>query len=513
MCRGRQWQPNPKHGFFSLTMKQPYPYQEDLIRETSKALVKHRSVILQAPTGAGKTVIMANMIARGLAKGNTFLVISETRKIYRQLVNEFGAVEINSQVKSLYVKPGQCYVAMAQTLKRRPVILDQFKRMEMSLVVMADECHINTMTPILAELNKSFTIGLTATPFYKFAKHLPDIYNHLIHGPQVEDLIQSKNLCDYKHIARTRGDLSLLEMRNGEYTESSQERVFNSTAVYDGLFEDLRNIQFKKCIIFVASIKSAEDLNSRLNEEGFNSVRFHSELQNGEYELAKFTTLNEANILVTIRSLSKGWDHKPIDLVVLNHKTTSTSLYLQEIGRGSRVVTGEKYFFTVLDYGDNWKQHGLYFENRDFTELWNKVPKKKRLSEGVSPVKLCPTCDSILASGVRTCKYCGFIFPIEEKPLEVGELIEITQDYSTLAGKKLSDLDPYQLSVYVKTLNKKTFGARVARAQEQKNPGFLQQYANHMGYKPTWVDFQLRMIGEEPIEFADLTIRGTFKAA
>lgn len=487
-------------------IKQPYPYQEDLIKETSRALVDHRSVILQAPTGAGKTIIMLNMIARGLQKGRTFLVISETRKIYRQLVNEFDGIEINSNVKSLFIVKGKCYVAMAQTLKRRPVILEQFKRLGADLITMADEAHINTMTPILSELNQSYTIGLTATPIYKYAKHLPEIYNHLIHGPQVEDLIQLKKLCDYKHIARTQADLSLLELRNGEYSESSQEKVFTSKAVYDGLFDDLRTIQFNKAIIFVASIKAADNLTSRLLDAEFNATCFHSGLPNGEFELAKFTKLNTANILVTIRSLSKGWDFPPIDLVVLNHKTTSTSLYIQEIGRGSRVIPGVKHNFTCLDYGDNWKQHGLYFENRDFTKLWDQVPKKPK-EKGVAPIKCCPKCEALVASGIRICPYCKEEFPVTKAELEMGELIEITQHYSQLAGRKLSELTPHELSIYIKTLNKKPFGARIARAMEQTQPGYLKDYAKHMGYKSSWVDFQLGMIGEEPIEFADLVIK------
>lgn len=493
-------------------IKQPYPYQEDLIKETSRALVEHKSVILQAPTGAGKTIIMLNMIHRGLQKGRTFLVISETRKIYRQLVNEFNGVEINSKVKSLYIQPGKCYVAMAQTLKRRPVILEQFARLGSDLITMADEAHINTMTPILTALDKSYKIGLTATPIYKFAKHLPLIYNHLIHGPQVEDLINLKKLCDYKHIARTSADLSLLELRNGEYTESSQDKVFTSKAVYDGLFDDLRTIPFKKAIIFVASIKSANDLTARLVEAGFAATCFHSDLPHGEYELAKFTQLHLANILVTIRSLSKGWDYPAIDLVVLNHKTTSTSLYIQEIGRGSRIVAGSKYHFTCLDYGDNWKTHGLYFENRDFTKLWNQAPKKEK-EKGVAPIKCCPKCEALVASMVRICPYCQAEFPITKAELEMGELVEITQHYSQLAGRKLSELTPVELSIYVKTLNKKPFGARIARAREQSESGYLKQYAQHMGYKSSWVDFQLGMIGEEPIEYTDLTIKHQSKAA
>jgi superfamily II DNA or RNA helicase len=494
-------------------MKQPYPYQEDIIKKSSVSLAQNKTIVVQSPTGSGKTIIMATMIHRGLKKGNTFLVISETRKIYKQLVNEFGGIEINASVKSLYIKPGNVYVGMAQTLRKRPMILEQFRRLGYGLIVLADEVHISTHCYVLNELSASYLVGFTATPFYKYAKHLPVIFKELVPGPQVDELIQLGKLCNYQHLARTKADLTLLEMRNGEYTEASQEEVFTSRSVYAGLFDDLRSVPFKKCIIFVASIKAAEDLNSKLVENGFASTCYHSQTPNSEYELAKFTELGLCDILVSIRSLSKGFDFPSIDLVILNHKTTSPALYLQEIGRGSRISPGKNDFFTVLDYGDNWREHGLYFEHRDFTTLWNTAPKKKKEKDGVSPVKSCPKCDSILASSVRVCKYCGEVFPIQEKELEIGDLVEITADYSQLAGKRISELSPYELSVYSKTLNKKPYGARVARAREQSAAGYLAQYASFMGYKSSWVDFQQRMISEEPIEFADLIIKGTFKAA
>ena len=145
-------------------------------------------------------------------------------------------------------------------------------------------------------------------------------------------------------------------MRNGEYTEASQDKAFGTNAVYDGIFEDLRKEPFKKAMIFVSSIKLAREMNERLQAEGFASVEYHSQLENGSYELAKFTELDIANICVSVSSLTKGFDFAPIDLVVLNRATTSLPLYLQMIGRGSRPVwspdgTPLKTHFRVLDYG------------------------------------------------------------------------------------------------------------------------------------------------------------------
>uniref|UniRef100_UPI00388EE2E3 DEAD/DEAH box helicase n=1 Tax=Arcticibacter sp. TaxID=1872630 RepID=UPI00388EE2E3 len=404
-------------------IKTPRPYQIDIVNRTSLSLSKNKAVILHAPTGAGKSIMIDMIVSRSLSKGKTVLVLSDARKIYNQLVKECNGIEINSNVKELTITPGNCFVGMIQTILKRPAIIAQLQELNSNLIILVDECHISTSTKLIDYLPDAFRIGCTATPYGTLHKHLPIYYNDLVEGPQVDWLIQHGYLTNYRHKMRAPADTSLLQIRNGEVTEKSNEVVFGAQKVYDGLFDDLRKFPFKKAVIFVASIKQAESLNDKLLAEGFNSCRYHSQVEHGDYELAKFTVLHMCNVLVTIKSLSKGWDYPPIDMVVLMHKTLSTSVYQQEIGRGSRIYPG-KDMFTVLDYGTNWKQHGLYFEDRPYSELWNKV-KNKSDKEGAASCKCCPSCESIISVSARICSYCNFEFPVVEQTLAQGELIDL----------------------------------------------------------------------------------------
>src|SRR5690606_18079192 len=280
-----------------------------------------------APTGAGKSLIALTIKDRSISKGNTVLVLSESREIFKQLKKELNGTEINAKTKFVRIQSGTCYVGMIQTLKRRPLIFKQLQDLGNKLIVLIDECHISISRELIDGLPEAYIGGLTATPFGLTHKHLPELYNDLVEGPQVDYLIQNKYLCSYKHIARSSANLSLLEMRNGDYTESSQDDVFGSSVLYDGLKDDLKVVPYKKCVIFVASIKQADALNLELIEHGFKSCAYHSKIENSAFELAKFTELGICDIIVTIQSLSKGWDSPPVDLVVLMHKTTSPSLY------------------------------------------------------------------------------------------------------------------------------------------------------------------------------------------
>lgn len=490
------------------------PYQQTFVNNLAIGLRDHRRVIACAATGSGKTKMFIEVARRAVDNGRAVVIISETTKIFDQIIHEAGGVEIANGKKHVHIKGGELYIAMAQTLARRPLIIAQLAALEFPPLIIVDEAHIGTPSNIirrLIEASNPYILGFTATPDARVAKHLPELYNNCVVCCQVDDLIQQGFLCSYQHLARTKADTNILEMRNGEFTEQSQQAAFGTSAVYDGIFEDLRVQPFTKAMIFVASIKHAKEMNERLRAEGFASVEYHSQLENASYELAKFTDLNLANICVSVASLTKGFDCPSVDLVILNRATTSLPLYLQMIGRGSRPVWSldgkpTKTHFRVLDYGGNWERHGLYFEDREWDKMW-QITKRSKKGEGVAPVALCPSCESIITASQRICQYCGHERPLTEKELEQGELVEVTSHYNSLVGRKISELTPTELAIYAKLKKKQVFAARVAKAKEQMQRGFLPAFAAAMGYKSSWADIQLSMIGATPIDFADIQLR------
>lgn len=483
------------------------PYQQDFIKHLSYSTVKHKKVIACAPTGSGKTKMFISIANEARSRGRAVIIISESLKIFKQITDEAKGILIANGVKHRKIEEGKLYIAMAQTLARRPLIIEQLNKMAKPPLVIVDEAHIGTPTKILQKLRPEIMVlGFTATPDARVAKHLPELYNDCVVACQVDDLIQQGFLCSYKHKGRTKANIDLLQIKGGEYTETSQSQAFNTQAVYDGLLEDLKKETFNKCMIFVASIAHCEDLYHKMVADGYKVTRYHSKLDNAEYELAKFTQLDLADICISVASLTKGFDYPPIDLVILNRKTTSLPLYLQMLGRGSRVISGVKNHFLVLDYGENWLQHGYYFQDRPWDKLWKQTKKGKK-GEGVAPLALCPSCEAIIPANIKICPYCKNERPKTEKELEQGELVEVTQHYTRLVGRKVSSLTPSELSIYAKIKNKQRFAARIAKAQEQRNPGYLDRFAVSMGYKPGWALLQKQRSKGEKIEFTDITLR------
>lgn len=488
-------------------MKQSWSYQLAIENNIPYYLRDFGSIIVQSPTGSGKSHIINKTVQRINAAGKTALVLSDAKKIHVQLLKECSGYPITSNIKYMHILPGHCYVAMTQTLQNRTSILDQFKELNSrgELVMIIDECHIGTMNNVIDEIKCKFMVAFSATPHYRWAKHLPRYYKGFIHGPQISELIRDGHLSHYSHVSRTGADLTQLKLNaKGEFSEESQNQVFGGKKMYDGLFEDLPLYKKFKTVIYVASIHLCEQVYKECLERGYRACRYHSgsQLQDAEWELGKFTERNEADVCVSVSSLTKGWDYPPIDLVVLWRATGSLPLYLQMCGRGGRPCSAEraleefslpnyeKKYFTVLDYGGNFERFGGWAMDRDWTTLWQEPPKRRTTSTylGVGGSKECPVCKVLLPIAARSCDNCGYIYPTEEMKLVEGKLVEVQNTMNAMTGKVLSDLTAEELALYARAKDKKQHAIRVAKRMEQEQPGFIYQFAKAMGYQRSWAD-------------------------
>jgi len=493
-------------------MKQSRKYQQAIENEIPYALRDYGHVIIQAPTGAGKSHIINKTVQRIMAVGKTPLVLSDSLKIHEQLVKECNGWPIISSIKMLHILPGQCYVAMTQTINRREPIVEQFAELGEQTVVIVDECHRNTMTPVVEAIKPKWLLGFSATPHYRWAKHLPRLYKHLIHGPQIKELQADGFLVHYQHLLRTGADLSKLETKNGEFTERSQDVAFGGRRMYDGLFEDLPRFKKRKTVIYVASIELCEQVYRECLVNGYNATRYHSALVNGAEELKKFTE-GDCDVCVSVSSLTLGWDFPMIDLVVLWRATTSLPLYLQICGRGSRPwenALEKKNSFTVLDYGANFNRFGAWNMDRDWSELWK--PEKRKISTyaGVAGSKECPVCHYLMNVSTRVCPNCGYMYTQEEMKLVQGMLVEVENSLKNIEQRNVSTFSPHELADYAKLKDKKTHAIRIAKRMEQETPGFLSQFALEMNYKKAWVERMKQDINSykgQKISFYDSIVR------
>jgi len=440
-----------------------FPYQVAFREQLRDALRTNKRVIACLPTGGGKTKIFVTIAADAIARGRTVIILSESLTIASQIREEVGA--------------GTVEVWMSQTLMRRQVELERLQRLGDRLLVIADEAHIGTHNKVLESLPDAYLLGFTATPDFRVAKHLPQIYQNCVVGEQVGGLVELGRLTPYRHFQRLGAKLGALRRIAGEFSEETQKLAFGEDETIDTMIRDLQGQKFRKCMIYTSSIEMCERVAARFS--GRVSV-VHSKKKDAGEQLREFEG-GVVDICVSVGSLTKGYDYPTLDFIVLYRATTSLALYLQMIGRGGRVAEGKE-SFTVLDYGANGSRFGRWDMHRDWAEMWQG---KVRDKSGVAPAKLCPKCLAINTIHAGECAECGHKFPgARRAKVEETQLVELS------GGRMLSSLTASELHAWGRTSKNPHYAARVARTQ---GAAFLQEFAQVAGYKQGWV---VRQLGE-----------------
>ena len=464
-------------------------YQSDLIRQTATALIRNKRVIMCAPTGSGKTVIFSEIIRRHLERDlfNRVLVLTHRTELFSQTLS--AVVRTGTTVTEL--KAGmptnrihaecRCLVAMVETLKRRD--LDQFGRFTLIIV---DEAHRADFFPVLEHYPDAFIIGATATPISASKKKpLKGFYQDIALSVSITDLIEQGYLAKPVHYKAAFDD-SNLRKRAGEYTSESQFASMSNHVQYENLVQLWQNhAGGKKTIIFNINQQHTREVDDMFRRQGVRSTALLSGDKNRDAKVSAFKS-GEITVLNNCEIATTGFDIPGIECVVINRATASLPLWLQMVGRGSRIAPGKSQF-EILDFGGNIDRHGLWHLDRDWKQIfWN--PKKAGLNP--APHRECIGCGALLLASTRTCEYCGATQPTPEETERkrvLGYLEKVGAD--DVEGRHIDDLtitELYHLELAGKY--KPSYVARVARTR-----GELSEYARLKDYKPGWIKHQKGM--------------------
>ena len=192
-------------------------YQDTAIFKLRQSLgAGKKRPVVQMPTGAGKTVVAAEIINMALAKGKKVMFCVSSLSLIDQTVERFrengiydvGVIQAMHELTNFYA---DVQVASVQTLMRRKII------QKVDLVII-DECHVQfkfyaKWTQMDYWKDIPF-IGLTATPW---AKSMGKLWDDLIVGTTMTDLIEQGHLSKFKVFAPSHPDLTGVKTVAGDY--------------------------------------------------------------------------------------------------------------------------------------------------------------------------------------------------------------------------------------------------------------------------------------------------------
>ena len=354
-------------------MVQLRPYQKQKIKEIYEAWENHRSVMLQMPTGTGKTVLFNQIVKDELANNSKVLIIAHRKELIDQNVarlwNDFGirAGTIMANVRADLSLPVQ--VASIQTLNRR-----EYPDLKPSIVIIDEAHHVpaKSYRELWETYPDSKFLGVTATPIRLSNEGFKDLFDVLILSNSIDEFIQDGYLAKIKYIGRSpilpKMDLSNIAIIGGDYDSEQLSQKMCEEAVMANLIQSyFDHAKGKKMIVFAVTTDHSKSIVERYQAAGFAAAHIDADTKKEERNdiINKFRS-GEIRILSNVGIVSEGFDVPDCQVVQLARPTKSLAMYLQQVGRCMRPSRSKPYSI-VLDNVGLYDEFGSPKRHREWS--------------------------------------------------------------------------------------------------------------------------------------------------
>ena len=396
------------------------PYQRDLLQQVQTALdadTKAR-VMIQLPTGGGKTIIAGALLADWLTGGRKAVWLTHRRELAEQTCRMLTDAHISAMTDVKWTPgtdapamSGGAVILMAQTVSRRTDSMEVWHGYNADDLMVIDEAHHAAAEGWERAMKQwpGRIIGMTATPWRLSEKEGFDhLFDELLCGPQVADLQQAADwLCDAQTLLPPPdqriigGEVDL----TGDYTDRGIERANRPDVMTAGVLEFWqRDYNDRPTIAYAVSVDHARNLASVFNDAGIPAAVILGDTSSEERNkaIAGFRE-GTLKVLVNVVVATEGFDLPDASCIAIARPTMSLALYLQMVGRGLRPKDGGDCL--ILDLAANSEKHGLPEEQRK----WSLEPRGIE-SPGEAPVVWCPQCETVSPATSHHCRGCGDAF-------------------------------------------------------------------------------------------------------
>ena len=352
-------------------------YQIEICEKVNEAFGKHRSVMMQMPTGTGKTVVLASLVKQYLNRDADCAVLIVAHRI--ELIEQTGAFLSHFGIDYGVIAGGKrpakfkrVMVASVQTLS---------KNLDVDLtpaLVVIDEAHhalAKTYQMLWTAWPEAKFLGLTATPYRMSGDGFTDLFEVLVDSWSVKQFIADGWLSPYDYYSirpdsEEQQEIDSLKKRgaDGDFQMKELREKLDVRPSIERLFESFERFAFdKKGIIYAIDIAHAEHIAEYYRLQGVNAVAISSKTPAKERAevIRTFKDENSIQILVSVDLFSEGFDCPDVEFIQMARPTLSLAKYLQMVGRGLRPCKG-KQCCMIIDNVGLYRTFGLPSVDRDW---------------------------------------------------------------------------------------------------------------------------------------------------
>ena len=357
---------------------QLFDYQEDMVKRVQEAFRHHDSVMVQMPTGTGKTYLLAALV--GLFLKEEVWVVAHRRELVSQIKDTLE--KFFSSLKSTSIK-----VISIQWLSRHYGEME-----EKPGLIVIDEAHhalAETYAEVMNAYPKAKKLGLTATPYRLNGKGFTDLFDTLLCSWSMERFIAEGRLSLYDYYSIKPDSAAQLQIdslqkrgADGDYQQKELNEVMDVKPSLKRLCLTIKEyVPGKKGIVYAISIQHAEHIAEFYRENSIKAVAISSKTPLAERQelIERFkassllsslnSTSDEIEVLVSVDLFSEGFDCPDVEFIQLARPTLSLAKYMQMVGRGLRVAEGKEYC-VILDNVGLYKRFGLPSVDRDWQSMF-----------------------------------------------------------------------------------------------------------------------------------------------
>lgn len=360
-----------------------YNYQTEMKERIDVAFRSYRSVMVQMPTGTGKTVLLSEVVKgeEQRVKNPWVWIVVHRRELVEQIRDT-----LNTMLSCPYSTLDTTSPLLSENSHIKVMSIQWLSRhyqdmAEKPSLIVIDEAHhavAKTYAEVMNAYPEAKKLGVTATPCRLNKKGFTDLFDVLLQSWPTKKFIADGRLSLYDYMSikadsidqrmvfgltkrGADGDFSLKEMSEKLDVQPSIERLCDTI---------LRYASNKKGIVYAIDIKHAEHIAEQYRVHGIHAVAISSKTPNDERRLTidKFKA-GLIQVLVNVDLFGEGFDCPDVEFIQLARPTLSLAKYLQQVGRGMRVFEGKK-FCLILDNVGLYRLFGLPSDERDWLSMF-----------------------------------------------------------------------------------------------------------------------------------------------
>ena len=419
------------------------PYQKDAVDLIHNGLMRHRSVVYTLPTGAGKTIIFAEISRLCHEAGTSTVIMVHRDTLLNQASDKLNDINVLHSI----VAPGRTdfgdrvKIASVQTLVRRR------ENYKFNLYIIDEGHHAvaGSYKKIIDDDPDASVLLVTATPMRMDGRGLGEVAQELITGPSVRELMDDGYLTEaISYGAQHVVNVANMRTTAGDYNVKDIQEVMDRKEVTgDAVSHYTKLCPGVPAIAFCATVKHAQDVAEEFREVGYKSEsidgRMPTSIIRSRCQALRHGTIQ---VLTSCDLISEGFDAPDVVAGILLRPTKSLAVYLQQIGRILRpvfspnmpletraqrlaaIAASKKPRAIILDHAGNAFRHGLADEDREWT-----LESRKRNKDQADAMKACPNCFAYCRPWEKRCKICKHTFVVIAQEREVeyrdGQLVQL----------------------------------------------------------------------------------------